>query len=108
MKCKTVVITGGTSGIGESAAIKLAQLGAQGTREGDIGAALDGCRYQQRAAVQSDQTMPGLHSPENKCPLVDRSGRRQLRQRRTRRALREPVSVNNRTGLRSTDMEIGK
>src|ERR1700731_2427094 len=28
--------------------------------------------------------------------------------RRTRRALREPVSVNNRTGLRHAEMEIGK
>jgi hypothetical protein len=32
----------------------------------------------------------------------------QLCQRRTRRALREPVSVNNRTGLCPTEMEIEK
>jgi aldehyde dehydrogenase family protein len=33
---------------------------------------------------------------------------RQLRRRRTRGALREPVSVNSRTGLRPAEMEIGK
>ena len=33
---------------------------------------------------------------------------RQLRRRRTRRVLREPVSVNSRTGLRHAEMEIGK
>ena len=31
-----------------------------------------------------------------------------LRRRRARRALREPVSVNSRTGLRPAEMEIGK
>jgi hypothetical protein len=44
-----------------------------------------------------------LHSPENKCPLVDRSG---VSADQAPKALCEPVSVCNRTGLCPTEMEI--
>src|ERR1700730_18673897 len=47
-----------------------------------------------------------VHSPENKCPLVDRSG--VSADQSPKGALRTRVSVCNRTGLRPAEMEIEK
>jgi hypothetical protein len=46
-----------------------------------------------------------VHSPENKCPLVERSG---VSADQSPKGALEPVSVGNRTGLRPAEMEIGK